>query len=309
MKITSSISDVDMKTAVSYRITPTSDYIVTAAWVNVTNWTFTIPNSGRFTISASSSVQVTDTDANGDAQLYVRLAIGGRAIEGTMRRLSHNTVSGSFVFPFEISYTNNFTKNATITLQAYKPFAGDTCVVGGNTGTLGAIPNFEYNCISSYTASSQIPITPWKLGTLSIVGAITTPTKGTTAVDRLYWRRVGANMEILATLSQSGGGAVGSGEYYFLIPENQRVDSSILSIGAITGYVGVCGTCVAVNATLGIGRGETFAFTYSGTDCLILSVRYPGSGGGSCIVNSGGFGLSGVVSYTFTASVPIVGWQ
>ena len=303
MKITSSISDFSLEQADLLRLTPSADYTATAVWADVPSWSLTIPNPGQFTISASTSGSVSDTNADSDAQLYVRLALGGRAIEGTMRRLSHDTTSGTFVFPLDITYTGVFAGGQAVTLQAYTPNAGDTCIVCGNGGSIGAVPSFGYVCLSNYITAPSIPITSWETFTMTLGSSgFTAPTKGTIVHDLAAWRRVGKSMEIIYSFWQSAGGTTGSTATLWNLPGTYVIDTAyMVPTASIGDALGVCGVASAYN--VGSGRGHGVMKVYSNS--LSMGIKNNTT---ELTVGSAGYGMGAAVQYSFSVNVPVLGW-
>jgi len=66
----------------------------------------------------------------------------------------------------------------------------------------------------------------WTPFTMSITADTTAPTRGSSHTEYAGWRRVGSNMEMLWTYSQSSAGVSGSGTYYFSLPSGYTIDLS-----------------------------------------------------------------------------------
>jgi len=297
MKIASSITDSRIVTADNSLLVPKNDYVVTVGWVNVPNWAFVLPVNGSYTISASTSGQVNDADADGSAHMYVRLALNGRAIPGTMRRLSHNITSGSLTLPIELSITKPFGIGDIITLQAYKPDAGDVCTVCGDTGSLGAVPNFSYQLHSTFIPITSEIITAWQNEVLTIT-ASTPPTKGTPTKDQCYWRRVGKNMELMYMYIVGSGGANGTGSYRFILPNGRQIDATL----GVVNYQTFGGALVNDAGALGLAVGQVI---FQSADGVSIQVVSPTS---TYTIGSAYYGLGSSPYISFHASVPIVGW-
>lgn len=306
MDVKSSIINIPPMQYNSQVINPLSDYVVTTTWANVTNWSLTIPADGIYVLNMSTSAQVVDSDSNSNAELYLRLARNGIAITGTMRRISHTATGISQTVPVEISVTVELIKNTVITLQAYKPNAGDTCTVCGNTGALGAIPNFSYNLITGYVTTTAMPIPGFKSFNMTIKATVVDPTKGTIVVEKAYYRRIGSIAEIIYNYRQSAGGTSGNGDYVFMLPEAMQIDTTLIEPATTSNYAyGVVGSCQVNTAAIPAAVGTANAFTYAGGDGILLM---PINTSGIYQVSASIYALGAAVTYSFQARVPIQGW-
>lgn len=96
---------------------------------------------------------------------------------------------------------------------------------------------------SNWQIVEHITDTDWIDGGANTITAVTTnPTKGTTSVDKIYYRRRGVSLDIYINYQQTGAGTNGSGDYLFLVP-----------VTVDTTFVNVNTSATAVTAT-GIGN-------------------------------------------------------
>lgn len=144
----------------------------------------------------------------------------------------------------------------------------------------------------------------WTTFTMSITGSTSNPTKGTASTDAAYWRRVGDSMEIQYTYIHTtvGSGAAGSGRYRFTIPGSLTADTG--KITAISGSNGGPNIGSAnVNGTApGSLNGQCELETTTG-----IAIFCPTSADhvGSALAPLNG----AVAKYSFSAKVPITGWE
>ena len=143
-----------------------------------------------------------------------------------------------------------------------------------------------------------------------IIGATTTaPTPNGSAIQTAYWRRVGQNMEIVYTFSQTAGGAAGSGTYLIPLPGSYLMDTNIITVDS--GSIGVLGT------VLGSGRTANTQNPAAATaadghvvahDASNLKIVASVGGNTLDVWSSTRQQLSGASYASFTVTVPIQGW-
>jgi len=157
--------------------------------------------------------------------------------------------------------------------------------------------------------TSQI-VTPWTtVSGITITGTTTNPTKGTTSVDRMMWRRVGTNAEIRYEYVQTGAGTAGSGDYLIALPSGLNIDSTKVSF--FTTVIGA--TYSTENNSIGfakmgaISNGVMSVVAYDATRVRLMGVASTPSAG---TMSSSYYALSNAsVSFNITMSVPIAGWS
>jgi hypothetical protein len=139
-------------------------------------------------------------------------------------------------------------------------------------------------------------------GTMTITGATSSPTKGTTSIDKVTWSRVGKYMNFRYDLTQTGAGSAGSGAYSFAVPSSLAIDVTTFSY---TGeYASVGYGVVSPNAT-----DHYNATVYPNTyNTLGLTNIY--ATGTSDIIGSAAIALSNAATrYSFWGRIPIEGWN
>lgn len=74
-------------------------------------------------------------------------------------------------------------------------------------------------------------------GAATITGTTSNPTKGTVAVDKFRWRRIGDSMQVMYDYQQTaaGAGAAGSGDYLIALPTSYLADTAKLSANSTAG--------------------------------------------------------------------------
>jgi hypothetical protein len=143
----------------------------------------------------------------------------------------------------------------------------------------------------------------WEGGTPLSIGAVTTaPTKGTTAVDRILYRKWGDEVKFKVEYRQTGAGSAGSGSYLFNMPNNFKIDMSKLHTNAIGSFLGA-----AIVAGLGTLSGSSFSFLAVGVDNP--SQFYLAGSGGGPVISSSFYALSNAgISLFLDFNLPIVGY-
>lgn len=164
-------------------------------------------------------------------------------------------------------------------------------------------------------------ITPWTLdGTITIGGTTTAPSKGTTTLDRVWWRRVGENLQARYEYSQSTVGAsAGSGDYLIALPASLQAD-----LTRTTPYSTPVGASAPYSPTNHIGTATIRASStnhIAGATCTLYDATRFRIGGigvnyaGSTSINGGMFsaGLYGFnqapITFGIQIELPIAGWS
>ena len=175
----------------------------------------------------------------------------------------------------------------------------------------------EWHIIHSYTNTAWVDA-----GVNDIDATVTDPTKGTTAVDKFRWRRVGKHMEVNIEYQQTAAGSAGSGDYLFnMSPSGYTIDTGVLtSYATAEGQGGnwepkgtVVGTFTGSSSEANMGGNHGSIIPYD-TNNVRAFVQYgshntntfrtvPGSA-------SGGMALSNTtVNYVINMLVPITDWR
>lgn len=242
-----------------------------------------------YLISSGTFVAGSDS-VNSDIMVYVYDVTNAKLVDSlSVNKLYSNssTLAAKYEATFQAAYNSTVYRlilhNATTTTAAFT-LKVDNIAVNPSTGP----------------PSGSIT-TPWAQYTMTIGGTTTAPTKGTVAVDKAFWRRVGDSMEITYNYRQTAVGAAGSGTYYFPLPSGYVVDTTKL------GVLSSVGTLVG-SAQAYAGSIFTGTVWYLGSSALSIQVSND-----TTAVNSLGSGFAGLgngtVEYSFAAKVPIVGWD
>lgn len=173
--------------------------------------------------------------------------------------------------------------------------------VGNVTGT--AYFDFVRTVVNPLVPTNIFASTEWvDNGPVVIEGSAQNPTKGTTVLDKLYWRRVGDSMEIKVQYSQNTSGNNGQGLYRFKIPDGYEIDDTKTGLGFT--YRNNCGS----GAVLSSGQTQvlTTAFPTTSTAIGMWGLNEQNR----VNIAAGNYGLgNSTVQYTFTCIVPIQGWS
>ena len=101
-------------------------------------------------------------------------------------------------------------------------------VVTGNSSKVFIVDDIEFST-NPFVYKELDVGTDWSdAETITVDATTTAPTKGSTTVDAVRYRRVGTNAEITYEL-EMGAGAAGSGDYLFKLPSGLTMDTSIFS--------------------------------------------------------------------------------
>lgn len=219
-------------------------------------------------------------------------------IQPSSYKLFSNSTTTSDQFQAEFQTSNNSTSYRLIIHNAESTAAGLSFV-------------FDNVSVSPNEYVFGTPISDWfDVGTITITGTTTNPTKGTVLQDKFRWRRVGKNMEFQYTYEQSTAGAAGSGDYLFTIPASiGQIDTSLVPLNTTIGtnsatdpsIIGVAGVGVP-----SVSAGPGYVSAYSATQFRII-----GNSGATCqSVGSAFYTLSSTgTMYTAMGSVPMAGWS
>jgi hypothetical protein len=146
--------------------------------------------------------------------------------------------------------------------------------------------------------------TPWvDQGPITINAVTTPPTKGTTQVDRVQWKREGSDMLIRYEYEASTGGSNGSGNYLFQIPSGYSIDLTKIESDTANQAVGSAGRGYYANSA---GAGHfAHLHVYDSTHFQVVVL----SQSNQQFLSSTFGGIAGDVEFSFTARVPISGWS
>lgn len=151
-------------------------------------------------------------------------------------------------------------------------------------------------------------------GPMTIKGSTSDPSKGTTVVDQVIWRRVGQYAYIKWDYqATTGSGNGGSGDYRFVLPAGLIADTSVLP--AFNGVIGDAQTNAGFDQSYcgtgflsAIGQARGFASVFLATNNSV-SVVGTNSFSGLSAISSSFFAITtGSYSISIEAWIPIVGW-
>lgn len=147
-------------------------------------------------------------------------------------------------------------------------------------------------------------ITDWVAYTPTIAGRTSNPTQGT-GTTKAYWRRVGSDMEVEFSFTQTALGTAGSGDYLFPLPSGYTVNSTVLANTASASGYNVVGSGQVYS---GVSSAVYTGFTQADGNSIILVVGTNGSSTGA--VGSGflAFSTNATMRYSFKATIPITEW-
>ena len=212
-----------------------------------------------------------------------------------------------------VGYATGTFQTATTTTQL-------RFVVYNVNATSGAITlYFDDFVVGPQTAPIGAPMTDWvNAGVNTITGSTSNPTKGTTTVDNLWWRRVGGNAEIRIEYKQTAAGTAGSGDYLFAIPSNLVIDttkvtafSTVVGFNAQASNPNVVGVAwVSSSATPSNGTGVVYVSDSTHVKIADIPVTTANLAGTEVLGSAGARNLAGTtVSYAVVFTVPISGWS
>jgi hypothetical protein len=148
-------------------------------------------------------------------------------------------------------------------------------IVASGSGTGTTLIDNAFVGIASSSNVSQV-VGEWTSYTQTIKGATSDPTKGTVSVDNARYRVLGNSIEIYYVYVQTaaGGGAAGSGSYYFPLPNNYTLDTTALNASTDAEVATVLGSCEMNNTTNKALNSQALAYSSVG-----FGIRTAGSAG------------------------------
>jgi hypothetical protein len=161
--------------------------------------------------------------------------------------------------------------------------------------------------------------TDWnEFGPTIITGTTTGPTKGTIAVDKMWWRRSGDSMDIRVDYHHTSAGVAGSGAYLIDIPTGYLIDTTKVNIGTTIDSYNVAYSKLGT-AQIGTGDGNQLAvgtvYGYSSSKIAIITDTKLADAGGTDAGVGENFGSSNGsfanvnVTIKIQATIPILGWS
>ena len=289
--------------------------------------------SGGATKTANTTAKGTlaygyDWNSNGAAQTLSSETItipNGLLGQNGVAYCGVKTPSGTATHKLEVYDGSNVIATANVTSSSTRFATVITNFVFPTSGTvvlrLNAVASNEPeiyidDCYigAANNISTSTNVTDWVNYTLTIGASTTPPTQGAGATKTARWRRVGGNMEVQFTYAQTAAGSAGSGVYLFPLPSGgYTIDTTKVTVST-TGN-GASGTVVGTGqAAFTTTGGANYAsdldvIPYNTTNFQLIAQTGPfGPAQGN--VSSSTYQLSNNPTYySFSASVPIVGWS
>jgi len=163
----------------------------------------------------------------------------------------------------------------------------------GLDGTLtlpaGGMVNYANgtSILNGITASTSAAFPAWSnVGSITITGTTSNPTKGTSSQDNISYRQLGTKeWEIILTYCQTAtNGATGNGDYLITLPNSLSFDTTLPSQQVYTGNIGAnnwalasyiipSGSGLLTNGTVG---GQAYPIIFNATQFRILTTTYGG---------------------------------
>ena len=245
-EISSTKKNIDLAKREYEKVLITSSYSMTGTWTNVPNWTLTIPLTGRYKfIAAGVMIAYSGTTAT-NVEAGVRLALNGTFIPGTPKSTGWSSNGATYAYqrvPFEVTWEDNFTAGAVVTLQAAE--------LGGATDCTIAYTSSEDEFYMSYeSVAAYVPVVSdtWFTYIPTITADTANPTKGTINTDFARYRLCDGNvLEIYYNYYQTVAGAAGTGYYEWSLPPGFSINNAICPYGTHA-YLGTVGQGLAYSS-------------------------------------------------------------
>ena len=138
-----------------------------------------------------------------------------------------------------------------------------------NTASSFSLKLDEFSVSTQVSSSGPAMSDTITTGTITIGAVTTAPTKGTTAIDSVSYKRLGDIGHFVYQYKQTTTGAIGSGDYLFSLPNGLKFDSS-----KVTFYTGSSGTYSTI-PNVGLGKVHiSYSGTSEGSDAFGVIVPY-----------------------------------
>ena len=275
--------------------------------VNVTASNLTVARSITTPLYSTAEFNLTSTSTPWSAT-WSALAFN----EGMKNRLCEvqimlrGTAAGTTTLEVLQNSVAVFTQTVTLDATNPKKYGGtfpcgdltyaSTVKLSGTGATTGAIEVGNVYLGEPVSVSSGGIMTEWQSYTPTITGSTTNPTKGTTT-EVANWRRVGSNLEIEYSYFQTGAGSAGSGDYYWSLPNDYRID-----VAKVTAFPGKH-PAYAYNGTL-----EYVGFVEARNSSSLRVTLFP-TATTTAYAGSGNVSLGNAnARIQFRGTFPIVGW-
>jgi len=145
------------------------------------------------------------------------------------------------------------------------------------------------------------PVTDFTSFTTTITGSVMNPVRGTVAVEKAYWRRVGDSVQVIFQYEQTVAGTAGSGTYSFSLPPGLVIDSTKINSASSNVQAKSVGTGATFDGTT--ARGANVYMSSTNTVALLLSdAAVLGSNSNISFGNA-------TLWISFEYMIPILGWS
>lgn len=262
------------------------------------SWTNVISSAGTISI-VSKTTNYTSTDS--DEIIYVDGTSGAFAITlhtpSANQRLTIKRIDSTMANVIDITGTVDGATNKKL-------------------HTIGETYELAYSTsLASWRQVAHYAQTAWiDGGTITITAETSNPTKGTTGIDKFWWRRVGSDVFLKYQYAQTalGSAAAGTGNYIFALPIT--VDTTVIpAVGAAidadmvatTDMKSIIGKTFCSNNG---SRGQGLAVLRTSTSfCLTSSVE---NSAGQGVISSTNYGLNNANSayQVEIGPIPVSGW-
>lgn len=281
---------------------------------NATTDTVTIAASGLALASVFSKI---------DSATVTAITSATTATINRMHLVSGTSADYDITMPAASGNTGNVVgfqvKDWSAANKQYRLDAGGTVKIAGRTRYLQLL---HTNCvlfISDGTDWQPLVLnldTPWvDGGAITITGSSSNPTKGTTVVDKIYWRRANSGMEAKYEYEQSTGSSAGSGTYLLDVPFT--IDTTLVKAFGTAGgstklHRSTIGPASFWGGTLRYNFGT--ASVYDSGKIRITSHKITNVSSGGIfeeelvVFGSAEFSFGTNVAFSASISVPIVNW-
>ncbi len=290
------LSIVNNNTLLSYLDSTTSGVSFTAlknCTVNV-NWGgMYISSSSTFSI-AVNGVAVGTTGAVNSAGSNSRVNISTNVEMFAGQILTFNGGSG---------FINDTSAVLTLTAESVNLQNIDTVDIVPSKSMIG-------------NASIEVPIiTEWlNAGPTTITATTTNPVKGTTVLDKTWWRRNGDTMEVRVEYNQSAAGTAGSGDYLLSLPQGYEIDVTKLTLDNVvesSGPFTIHNNLGSVSMTSGTSISVGTVSAYDSTKIRASNLYSDAaSANGIGVWSSAWYNLTNAdLCITMEFRVPVKGWS
>lgn len=262
------------------------------------------PTGTTFTVSNAGTNRILVSNGTG------AIGYSGLTYNGTDLTLSGNAFIGTGAgdeggeIRLALAQTNTGLTGTGVTIDIYQ----NKLRIFETAGTIRG-GYFDISSLATGVGTSLYGIPEWtSAGTIQSVGwnaTTTAPTIGTSTRNNMSYRRIGyKEWEVSMVYIYGSGGAAGSGDYLFTLPNSLQFDTTITMQSPYTSNVGTnswvsAGYILPTSSGLinnGSVGGQIYPIVYNSNSFRILTTSY---GSGVLCWGSGYYGLGGAIAITF----------